>query len=66
MAPDGHFDMRGLLPGRYYVVAAPRGRLMLAGPAEPSYFEELSKDATIVVIGEEEQRTIDLTLTGTS
>lgn len=58
----GHFQMRSLLAGRYYILAAPRTRLFVAGPTEPSFFEALVKDATTIYIGEDEQRTVDLKL----
>lgn len=57
---SGHFRLIGLLPGRYLILAAPRERLFLPGPTDASFFEALVKDATPLVIGEDEQRTIDL------
>jgi hypothetical protein len=60
---NGHFRIRGLPAGRYYVLAGEREQVFLAGPLrDTSYFEGLVKDATIVVVGEDEQRTIDLRL----
>jgi protocatechuate 3,4-dioxygenase beta subunit len=60
---NGHFRIRGLRAGRYYLLAGRRERVFLAGPLQDtSYFEGLVKDATIVVVGEDEQRTIDLRL----
>jgi hypothetical protein len=60
---NGHFRIRGLPAGRYYVLAGEREQVFLAGPLQDtSYFEGLVKDATIVVVGEDEQRTIDLRL----
>lgn len=56
---DGHFRVAGLMPGRYLVVAVPRERLNMV-PAEAAFFEQLSKDALPVVIGEDEQRKMDL------
>ena len=41
----GKFKISGLLPGRYYVVAASRERVMQPGDIEPSYFEAFAKDA---------------------
>jgi hypothetical protein len=58
---DGHYRVAGLMPGRYLVVALPRERLMIVGGApDASFFELLSKDAVPVVIGEDEQRRVDL------
>jgi protocatechuate 3,4-dioxygenase beta subunit len=60
---SGHFRISGLMPGRYFVAAASRERInvpsMVAGP---EYFEQLAKEATAVVLGEDEQRTINVTL----
>jgi hypothetical protein len=58
----GQFKIVGLLPGRYYIVAASRERVMQPGYVEPSYFEALAKDATTIAIGEREQRKIALTI----
>jgi hypothetical protein len=58
---NGHFRLQGLLPGRYYVLAAPRERVFVPF-RDGAFFEGLVKDATIVVVGEDEQRTIDLRL----
>ena len=61
--PDsaGHFRMTGLLPGRYYVIALPTERVVTLGPMnDPSIFDALSKEATTVVLGEDEPRQIDL------
>jgi protocatechuate 3,4-dioxygenase beta subunit len=59
----GHAPIRGLLPGRYYAVASSPERLAVFGQVAPSFFEELVKNATSVVIGEDEVRTIDLRMT---
>lgn len=58
----GHFRITGLMPGRYYVAAVPRQRLDLsrAGDADAAFFEQLAKEATLVVVGADEQRTVDL------
>jgi Carboxypeptidase regulatory-like domain len=58
----GKFKIVGLLPGRYYIVAGSRERVLQPGYIEPSYFEAFAKDATTIVIGEREQRTIALTM----
>jgi len=59
--PEGDFRVTGLMPGRYLVAAVPRGRLSVpASDADASFFEELSKEATPIVLGEDEQRRIEL------
>jgi len=61
----GHFRMQGLLPGRYYVIAIPRERLNgLALGMDATVFEALSKEATTVVIGQDEQRQVDIKISG--
>ena len=62
----GHFRIPGLLPGRYYILAAPRERLMVPPSVDLSFFESLIKDATTVLIGEDEQRTVDLKVVASS
>jgi hypothetical protein len=57
---EGKFRIGSILPGRYYVVAWPRDRASFGDAATTEYFEMLAKEATAVVIGEDEQRTIDL------
>lgn len=59
--PNGHYRLTGLLPGRYFIVAVPRERLNV-GMMDSSLFEELSKDATSIVVGDDEQRQVDLRL----
>ena len=60
----GHFRIPGLLPGRYYLAALPRQRLTLApgSDADTAFFEQLAKEATGIVVGVDEQRTVDLRL----
>jgi protocatechuate 3,4-dioxygenase beta subunit len=59
--PNGHYRMMGLVPGRYYLIALPRDRMNgLTLGADPSIFEALSKEATTLVVGEDEQRQADL------
>jgi hypothetical protein len=57
---DGHFRVPGLMPGRYLVAAVPRDRLSMPMGGDPTFFEELSKVATSVVLGEDEERRVDL------
>lgn len=60
--PAGHYRLTGLMPGRYLVVAVPRERLnaLVPGVDATDFFEQLSRDATSVVVGEDEQRQVDL------
>ena len=51
---------QGLLPGRYLIVAVPRERLSMPPGNDTAIFEELSKVATALVIGEDEERKVDL------
>jgi hypothetical protein len=57
---DGHFRVPGLMPGRYLVAAVPRDRLNMPMSGDTTFFEELSKVATSVVLGEDEERRVDL------
>jgi hypothetical protein len=58
---EGHFRVQGLMPGKYFVAALPRERLTIVpGGPEASFFEQLSKDAVSVVIGDDEERKLDL------
>ena len=49
------------MAGRYFVAAVPRERVG-ALPAGPEFFERLSKEATSLEIGDDEQRQVDLKL----
>jgi hypothetical protein len=57
---NGHYRLQGLMPGRYFIVALPRERMN--GPVDAALFEQLSKEATTIVIGEDENRQADLKL----
>jgi hypothetical protein len=59
-ASDGRFSISDILAGRYYVVAVPRDKLFLNFDTPPEIFEALVKEATAVVVGEDEKRTIEL------
>jgi len=58
----GHFRVMGVLPGRYFLIAMPREAVpaLVNVGADPSPFEALAKDATTVVVGEDEQRQVDV------
>lgn len=57
---NGHYRAMGLMPGRYYVIATSRERLNIPVNADPAFFEQLAKEATTFVVGEDEQRQVDL------
>ena len=58
---NGHFRMPGVLPGRYFLIALPRDRASVFNVgSDPAAYEALVKDATTVVVGEDEQRQVDV------
>ena len=58
---NGSYRVSGLMPGRYYIIAVPRERLTFpANAVDSAYFEQLSKEAETIVIGDSEQRRVDL------
>jgi hypothetical protein len=59
---NGHYRMPGLLPGRYFIIAVPRERLNTMNTMDAAMFEDLSKEATSLVVGDDEQRQVDLKL----
>jgi len=60
---NGHFKIAGLVPGRYYAIAAPRERMNVSTlNQDAAFFEQLSKEATTLVVGEDETRQVDLKL----
>jgi hypothetical protein len=62
MLNDGRFTAERVLAGRYHVIAVPRESIQLSPDMGPELFEELIRDATTVVVAEDETRTIDLRL----
>jgi hypothetical protein len=56
----GHFRITGLMPGRYLIAAVPRDRLSMPMTADTALFEELSKVATSLSLGDDEERKVDL------
>lgn len=60
----GHFRMAGLLGGRYYLIALPpeRASALNFGNVDPALFEQLTKEATLVTVGDDEDRQVDLKL----
>ena len=59
---DGRFSINGLRSGRYYVIALPQGRSLNMQTADAAALESLLREATPLVVGEDEQRVIDLKL----
>jgi hypothetical protein len=58
---DGRFSVKGLRPGRYYLIAVPPGRSFNSETTmDAAAFEALAKEATALVLGEDEQRIVDL------
>jgi hypothetical protein len=56
----GKYRVGGLLPGRYHIIALPRERLVQPMGQDPTFYEQLTKEATAFVVGEDEQRQVDL------
>jgi hypothetical protein len=57
---DGRFSIKGLRSGRYYLIALPPERSFNAQAVDAATLEPLVKEATALVLGEEEQRRVDL------
>jgi hypothetical protein len=61
--PDGgRFSVSGLVAGRYYAIAITRDGFRPPPTAGAAFFDLLTKAATPFVIGDDERRTVDLTL----
>jgi hypothetical protein len=52
--------MKGLRSGRYYAIAIPPERSFNAEAIGTATLEPLVKDATVLVLGEDEQRQVNL------
>ena len=57
---EGRFSVTGLVAGRYFAIAMPPRDMMMTPDMSPEYFEGLAKDATRVVVAEDERRVVDL------
>jgi Carboxypeptidase regulatory-like domain len=57
---DGRFSMKGLRSGRYYVIALPQGRTLNIQSVDAAALDALLREATPLIVGEDEQRVIDL------
>ena len=62
---DGRFSIKGLRAGRYYLIALPPERSFNAQAIDAATLEPLVKEAALLVLGEEEQRNVDLKVAGT-
>ena len=63
----GKYRLSGLVPGRYHIVAVPRERMaMPSSLMDTAFFEELVKEGTTFVVGEDEQRQVDLKIAATN
>jgi len=62
MRENGRFAIEGLAPGRYYAIAIARDGFRMPPKAGEAFFDLLSREATPFVIGEDERRTVNLTL----
>lgn len=60
----GRFDLKGLRPGRYYLVALPVERRVNEYTMDAAVLDALVREATALVLGEDEQRVVDLKLAG--
>lgn len=62
---NGRFSIKGLRGARYYLIAIPVDRGLNSQSVDAAALEPLVKDATPLVLGEDEQRVVDLKLTNT-
>lgn len=61
-SPDGKFVMPGLVDGRYYLVALPADSFHFSNSTPSDAFAALAREGTLIAIGEDETRTVDLRL----
>jgi hypothetical protein len=58
----GRYTLKGLRPGRYYVVALPSERRINEQSMDAATLDALVREATPLVLGEDEPRVVDLKL----
>jgi hypothetical protein len=58
----GKYSSTGLIGGRYFAVALPFRSVMMTPDTPPDFFERLAKDATRLVVADDERRVVDLRL----
>jgi hypothetical protein len=61
--PRGHFLSGAMPPGRYYLIAVTQDRGLRTDDVDRAVLEQFVRDATTVVLGEDERRQADLKLT---
>ena len=61
-ARDGRFSFKGLRPGRYYLIALPPERAIDEMSVDAAILGSLVREATALVLGDDEQRVVDLKL----
>jgi hypothetical protein len=59
---EGRFLLRGLRPGRYYLIAVPPERGLSEQSVDAGILGSLVREATVLVLGEDEKRVVDLKL----
>jgi hypothetical protein len=59
---DGRFSLKGLRPGRYYLIALPPERPIDEQSMDAAILGALVREATALVLGADEQRVVDLKL----
>ena len=62
-AKEGKFTITGLAAGRYYTVAMPARNFGMSPETSSEFFETLARDATRVVVAQDERRVVDLRVT---
>jgi hypothetical protein len=59
---DGRFSIKGLRAGRYYLIALPHERGITEQDLDAAILGALVREATALVLGDDEQRVVDLKL----
>ena len=62
-SPEGKFVMPGLVDGRYYLVALPADSFHFSPWTPSDAFAALAREGTLIALGEDETRMVDLRLT---
>jgi hypothetical protein len=62
MRANGTFSVGGLAAGRYYAIAIERSGFRMPPQPGTAFFELLSRNATPFTVGEDERRSVDLSL----
>ena len=59
---DGKYSVGGLIGGNYLAIAVPPRSVMLTPDTPPEFFESLAREATRLVVVDDEKRIVDLRL----